>query len=393
MIEFNYMRWLSVLKIFKNDDKEKINYEKLNEIIKILNVMLKIVFVLVIVLVLYVSTKVLAEWGVFNFISNILTVISPLFIGIFIAWLLNPIVNKLNKKGVNRVLGTIFTYIVFLVIVYLIMSSLIPILADEINSFVKSVPSYLDSLKGYTDNIFDKLSSPNFDITSTKLDFYKQIETLVTDFTAKLPATLVNTIKTFFSTLWSFVIGMIIGLYLLFDFDNSIKKIISFIPKKYQRTIDDICSRMDTTLKNFVQGTIIDASIIFFSCAIGFWFAGLKAPLLFALFCAVTNIIPYIGPYIGATPAVLVGYAQGPLVGTVVLIVNIVIQGIEGNFIQPLVMSKTMKLHPVTIIVGLLVFGYFFGILGMIISTPIISLVKVLFVFINEKYKLIEIEE
>ena len=382
-----------MLKIFKNDDKEKINYEKLNEIIKILNVMLKIVFVLVIVLVLYVSTKVLAEWGIFKFISNILAVISPLFIGVFVAWLLNPIVNKLNKKGVNRVLGTIFTYIVFLVIVYLVMSSLIPILLDELNSFVKSVPSYLDSLKGYTDNIFDKLSSPNFDITSTKLDFYKQIETLVTNFTAKLPEMLVNTIKTFFSTLWSFVIGMIIGLYLLFDFDNSIKKIISFIPKKYQKTIDDICSKMDTTLKNFVQGTLIDASIIFFSCAIGFWFAGLKAPLLFALFCAVTNIIPYIGPYIGATPAVLVGYAQGPLVGTVVLIVNIIIQGIEGNFIQPLVMSKTMKLHPVIIIVGLLVFGYFFGILGMIISTPIISLFKVLFVFINEKYKLIEIKE
>lgn len=382
-----------MLKIFKNNDNEKINYEQLNEIIKILNVMLKIVFVLVIVLVLYVSTKVLAEWGVFNIIANILTVISPLFIGIFVAWLLNPIVNKLNKKGVNRILGTTFTYVVFLAIVYLIMSSLIPILVQEINSFVKSVPSYLESLKGYTDNIFDKLSSPNFDITSTKLDFYKRIETFVTDFTAKLPETIVNTIKTFISTLWSFVIGMIIGLYLLFDFDNSIKKIISFIPKKYQGTLDDICSRMDTTLKNFVQGTLIDASIIFFSCAIGFWFAGLKAPLLFALFCAVTNIIPYIGPYIGAAPAILVGYAQGPLVGTIVLIVNIVIQGIEGNFIQPLVMSKTMKLHPVTIIVGLLVFGYFFGILGMIISTPIISLIKVLIVFINEKYKLVEIEE
>ena len=83
-----------MLKIFKNDDKEKINYEKLNEIIKILNVMLIIVFVLVIVLVLYVSTKVLAEWGIFKFISNILAVISPLFIGVFVAWLLNPIVNN-----------------------------------------------------------------------------------------------------------------------------------------------------------------------------------------------------------------------------------------------------------------------------------------------------------
>lgn len=381
-----------MVNMFKSSEKEKVDYKKLNEIIKIVNVILKIVFILVIVSVLYVSTRVLVEWGIFNFIKTILTVISPLFIGIFVAWLLNPIVNKLNKNGISRVWGTILTYLVFLIVVYLIISSLIPVLSNEINLFVKSVPGYLESLTKYTDNIFDKFNSSSIDMNVIKLDFYKQIETAVTNFTVKLPELSINLVKTLFSTLWSILLGMIIGLYLLFDFDNSIKKIISFIPLKYTKTIDKLCFEMDVTLKNFIQGTLIVSSIIFFVCAIGFWFAGLKAPVLFALFCAITNVIPYIGPYIGAAPAVIVGYAQGPLVGTIVLIVSICIQTIEGNFIQPLVMSKTMKLHPVTIIVGLLVFGYFYGILGMIISTPIISVLKILAVFFNNKYKIINIE-
>lgn len=378
---------------FKNSDKEKINYEKLNEIIKIVNVILKIVFILVIILVLYVGSKVLLEWGVFNFIKTILTVISPLFIGIFVAWLLNPIVKKLKKKGVNRVLGTCITYFVFLVIIYLICNSLIPILSEEINSFVKSVPTYLDNLKGFMDGIFAKFDSPNYDISTIKLDFYKKIELWALEFTDGMPQMILGLVKSFFSALWSFILGMIIGLYLLFDFDNSIKKIGSFIPKKFASPIDELCSKMDIALKNFIHGTLIVSSIIFLVCAIGFWFAGLKAPVLFALFAALTNIIPYIGPYIGAAPAVLVGYAQGPMVGTVVLIVSIVIQTIEGNFIQPMVMSKTMKLHPVTIIVGLLVFGYFFGIIGMIVSTPIISIFKIIFTFFNDKYKIFSISD
>lgn len=137
-------------------------------------------------------------------------------------------------------------------------------------------------------------------------------------------------------------------------------------------------------MKNFIQGTLIVSTIIFLVCSVGFWFAGLKAPVFFGLFCAITNIIPYIGPYIGAAPAVIVGYATSPLVGTVVLIICVAIQFIEGNFIQPLVMSKTMKLHPVTIIVGLLIFGYFFGIVGMIVSTPLMSIIKIILTFINE---------
>ena len=375
----------------KQSDKNKIDYGKINESISIINIILKIVFILVIILILYMGTKVLTDWGFFRFINIMLTILSPLFIGIVIAWLLNPIVTYMQRKNINRVAGTIITYIAFILVLYLVLNSVLPILSDEINEFAKNVPIILDKIQVFVDGIFDKFENPAFDINATKLELYTKVESAVIEYTSKLPEISINVIKGVFSTLWSIVLGFMIGLYLLFDFDNAIKKTISFIPRRVCDSLRSVVNKIDMALKNFIQGTLIVSTIIFLVCSVGFWFAGLKAPVFFALFCAITNIIPYIGPYIGAAPAVIVGYATSPLVGTVVLIICVAIQFIEGNFIQPLVMSKTMKLHPVTIIVGLLIFGYFFGIVGMIVSTPLMSIIKIILTFINEKYDIISI--
>lgn len=375
----------------KQSDKNKIDYGKINESISIINIILKIVFILVIILILYMGTKVLTDWGFFRFINIMLTILLPLFIGIVIAWLLNPIVTYMQRKNINRVAGTIITYVVFILVLYLVLNSVLPILSDEINEFAKNVPIILDKIQVFVDGIFDKFENPAFDINATKLELYTKVESAVIEYTSKLPEISINIIKGVFSTLWSIVLGFMIGLYLLFDFDNAIKKTISFIPRRICDSLRSVVNKIDIALKNFIQGTLIVSTIIFLVCSVGFWFAGLKAPVFFGLFCAITNIIPYIGPYIGAAPAVIVGYATSPLVGTIVLIICIAIQFIEGNFIQPLVMSKTMKLHPVTIIVGLLIFGYFFGIVGMIISTPLMSIIKIILTFINEKYDIISI--
>ena len=116
----------------------------------------------------------------------------------------------------------------------------------------------------------------------------------------------------------------------------------------------------------------------------------MKAPILFALFCAVTDVIPYFGPYIGAIPAVIVGFTISPITGICVIISILVVQLLENNFYQPLIMGHTMKLHPVTIMVGLLVFEHFFGIVGMIIATPCIACIKVILLFVLEQTGLIK---
>ena len=105
------------------------------------------------------------------------------------------------------------------------------------------------------------------------------------------------------------------------------------------------------------------------------------------------NVIPYAGPYIGGAPAVIVGFSQGTGIGIAVLVAIVLIQSIEGNVLQTLIISKTTKLNPVTIIIGLLLFGHFFGIVGMLLSTPIIGVLKVVVKYFNDKYEIINLKK
>ena len=183
---------------------------------------------------------------------------------------------------------------------------------------------------------------------------------------------------------------MIIGFYLLIGFDNVNDTIITIFPNRHQKNARELITEINTSLRKFVEGTLLDSTLVFIITSIGLWLVGLRAPLLFGLFCGLTNVIPYAGPYIGGAPAAIVGFSQSPTIGILVLVVVAVIQFLEGNFIQPLIMSKTTKLHPVTIMLGLLIFGHFWGILGMLISTPIISVLKSVILYFDEKYDILD---
>jgi predicted PurR-regulated permease PerM len=123
---------------------------------------------------------------------------------------------------------------------------------------------------------------------------------------------------------------------------------------------------------------------------IGLIISGISSPLLFAIFCGITNIIPYFGPYIGGIPTVIVAFSISPMCGIIAAITIIIVQFIDGNIINPIVVGKATDIHPITIVIGLLVFEHYFGIIGMIIATPVIGAIKILFHFFNEKYGLID---
>ena len=145
------------------------------------------------------------------------------------------------------------------------------------------------------------------------------------------------------------------------------------------------------TLVNYIQGILITITLVFIGNAIGFSIAGLKAAILFALFCGVTNAIPYVGPYIGAVPAAIVGFSQDIKTGIIVIISAVVVQLLDNTIFTPLVQSKGLKLHPVTIIISLLLFGKLFGIIGMIFAAPVVAVIKVIFTYFNDKYEFIKL--
>lgn len=367
--------------------KEKVDTEKLNEAITIGNKILKLTYALIIIALMGGTIFLLRTLNIFPIIGTLLGVISPFFIGFIIAWLLNPIVNKLTDHGMKRGLATVIVFVLFLALIYLFCLAVIPSLVSQINDIAKMVPDILDNLKEIVDKIFVKLSTEtNIDMSSVKTNFLTYIENFAKNVSTDLPTKIITIVQNLVSGIGKLAVGLVIGFYLLFNFHNFSKHFMNIVPKRFKNSAERLLDEIGSIIYKFINGTFIDCFVLFLISCVGFSLIGLKAPVFFAFFCAITNVIPYIGPYIGGAPAMLVGFTMSPLTGLLTLLFMIVVQTIEGNFLQPMIVGKKLDLKPVTIVISLLIFGHFFGIIGMIIATPIVAILKAIYLFYDEKY-------
>lgn len=374
----------------KDKDNEKLDIPKLNEIIKVSRNILKIMFAFMIIGLILVTTYLIKEWKLINFLGAVLSILSPFFIGIIIAWLLDPIVTWLQKNGFKRAIATVMVFLSFISLVVLLFVLLIPSFADQINEFIGSAPNVLNNIKNFGENLFDKLNNIyDYDFTNIKEQLYGGLSNVVSGLTVTLPNKVISIASSIVSGGLNIIFGLFIAFYMLFDFNNVRKHLFNLLPKSIHADAITLTDRLNKTLKSYVQGTLLIMLLLFIFQSITLAIAGLSSPMLFGMFCAVTNVIPYIGPYIGGIPAIIVGFTISPATGIFTLLAVVIAQFLESYFLNPIVMSKTMKLHPVTIMIGLLIFGHFFGILGMVLATPIISCIKIIFNFFNEKYEIV----
>jgi len=374
----------------KKEIPEEIDKKKVNELVCLSKNILKIAYIILIVVGIYAVTILLKEWKLLDFFKTIIKIIAPLFIGLVLAWLLDPLVTKISKKGINRLLSTAIVFVGLIAIIVLFGWLIAPTLGDQINEIVATAPSIIENIINFFENIIDNLSRIyDYDLSDIKLNIVEAFNNIFLSITVDLPKTLVNIVKSVVNGGINIIFGLFIAFYMLLDFNNVRRHLLTFIPKKVHSEFITVTDKLNRMLKNYVQGTFLIMFLLFICQSIGFSIAGLKAPLVFGLFCAITNIIPYFGPYIGGIPAVIVGFTMDPLTGIFCLISVVTCQFLESYFLNPVVMSKTMKLHPVTIMIGLLIFGHFFGILGMILSTPVIACSKLIFNHFNDKYQIL----
>lgn len=370
-----------------NNKKEKLDIEGVNEIVKTGSKILNLFYVVMVFLIIMGVIFLCKTLNIFPILFTILSVVSPFFLGFIIAWLLNPIVNKLTDKGMRRGWAVALVYLMLVVLIYLFCLAIIPALVDQLNEMAKTAPELLLNVKDLINNIFVKLSNgTNIDMTNVKMQFMNYLEDFSKNLTTDLPSKIVSIVQGLISGVGKFLVGAVIGFYLLMNFNNVTKFLINMVPKKFKGDVEKLSNNISEVLFGFVNGTFLDSLILLVINIIGFSLIGLNAPVLFAVFCVVTNIIPYVGPYIGGIPAILVGFTQSPLIGTLILVFIVATQSIEGNFLHPIIMGRKMDLHPVTIVISLLIFEHFFGIMGMVVATPVVAVLKVIYVFLDEKF-------
>lgn len=321
--------------------------KKLKELVLIL-----VAIILVVFLIKYLN--------IFNYLGIILTVLIPLFIGFIYAWIFNPLIIKLSKK-VNRNIVCILFFMLFVFLFSLFIYYLVPMFYREILEFIEMLPSVLSKIE----------------IKVESIGLRDMLDKLISFVMNSLPNYFISFVKGTFKYVGVIVIGLILGLYISFDYEKIVSNIYGIVPKKYKCVVVNLSQDVSSTVRKCVNGTLLVASFVFVLDTICFFIVGLENALLLGMICGVTDLIPYVGPYIGGGIAVLVGFTESKRLGILCLIVCLVVQVIESYVLQPMVMSKSIKISPVLIIVGLLLFGRMFGVFGMIMATPILAMIKV----------------
>lgn len=299
--------------------------------------------VLTILLIFLVSLYIIRMLKLTGICCMILSILNPLFFGYILSWIIKPIVDKIKF---NRVVTTLIIYLIFIGIITLILFNLIPLIITETKRIIPIIKYYINHNRVVL-KIYESLNIKNILTTNIK--------------------TMNDCLNNIFGVTLNIIYSLIFGFYFLIRKDSF--DYFKFIPRKLRNNIS-------RDLRLYIKSILLDTLFMFIILSISFKIIGLSSPYIFALFCAITNIIPYIGPYIGGVPAVLIGLTKSLKVGIIVTITIILVQTIENNIIQPLIVSKNVNLNPILILIGVIIFSHFFGILGMIISTPIVLIVR-----------------
>jgi len=309
----------------------------------------------------------------------VLKVLFPFIIAAMIAYLLHPIVERLSREGMPRVLAILIIYALFFGITGVALFKGVPVFLSELRGFDDEIASYAAMYHNQMDHLYHTTPEVTHDHFNRVI---AKAELGLKHFIGKIVAFLTWMFQSFFTLL----IIPFLAFYFLKDV-NGIKKGCSrLVPRKWRKEAIDLFRDMDQSLGSYIRGQLYVCAILSVIAAGGLWLLKVPYPLIFGTFIGATDIIPYFGPLIGAVPVVLL--AATISVRTVIFVLLLVglVQLLEGNVVEPLIVGKTVDIHPVYIMLSLTIGGELAGVIGMLFAVPIFVVGRVFIHHLRDRY-------
>ncbi|AHI55406.1 AI-2E family transporter [Listeria ivanovii] len=316
------------------------------------------------------------------------TLFMPILVAGFLFYLFNPLVLFLEKRKVPRILSVIIIFIAFIGLIVLAVMQLGPTLAEQVTGLAKAIPGYWQDFEKWLQGISKNSSLQGVDLKA-------ELEKLNISL-PKIMSVVVDGVASSFGAIISFVSGFVMILvtvpfivfYMFKDGHKFVESSGKFFPAAIRTEAKQIIKEMNKTISTYISSQAIDCLVVGLFTFIGYLIIGQPYALLFGLIAGATNIIPYLGPFIGAAPAVIVALFTSPLQALLVIIVVTIVQQLDSNLLSPYIMGKSLSIHPLTIIIILIVAGNLAGIFGMILGVPVYAVVKTIIMNVNRLIKL-----
>lgn len=345
-------------------------------------------FMLILIgIVIFIFDQVSYIFKPFIIVFN--TIVAPIIVSLILYYLFNPIVNLMERYNISRLWGVIILFLVIIGVISLAINLLIPVISSQIKTFGTNFPHYITKVNQFIDNITKYTVASNF---------YSQIQDYLNSLANKIPSMISDYFNGFGSKVKNIAetvvnVGVVIVTtpFVLFfmlkdghrfkDFSTKI------VPPKFRKDYHDLLDKMSVQVGSYIQGQIIVSLCIGVLLFIGYSIIGLDYGLILACIAAVTSVVPYIGPTIAISPAIIIALITSPIMLLKLIVVWTAVQFIEGHFISPNIMGKTLQIHPLTIIFILLSAGNLLGVVGVILGIPAYAILKVLVSHLYFLYK------
>jgi predicted PurR-regulated permease PerM len=314
-------------------------------------------------------------------------IVPPLLIAVAVVYLLNPLVSALERRGVPRVAGAGIVYVLFLCIVALVVSLLVPVVARQVAQVVDHFPDYLADAQATIRRVAARFGQePNF-----RLDAEQVREWLSAGENRQTVTRYLTGLRSVTSSLISgliiFVLGPVMAFYLLVDLPRLNRGAMALVPPSRREEIRGLMDRIGQAVGGFFRGQLLVALFVGVASSIGLWIIGLPFWLLVGMVAGVFNLVPLVGPFIGGGLAVIIALVSGePIKAVWAALVLLAVQQIDNHLISPNVMGRTVQLHPVVVMLALLVGASFAGLFGMLVIVPLVAVAKIVFLFMWSKY-------
>jgi predicted PurR-regulated permease PerM len=328
-------------------------------------------------------------------------VLLPFAAAVVLGYLLDPVVDRLERLGMNRLGATLFIIACFAFVLILISILIVPVLWRQLESFIEALPAYAVKLQELISGEIGRLSREYGGGLIDKLGLGKdagaELATATNDLVAqaaKWAASFLNSLLTRGAALINLisllVVTPVVTFYMLLDWDRMVATIDGLIPPRHRETVRELALQINTAMAGFLRGQSLVCLFLGAWYGIGLSLIGLNFGLLIGIMAGVLSFIPYVGSLtaliLASTVAIVQDWPQWNLLAFSLAVV-LAGQFLEGNILSPMLVGESVGLHPVWLIFALLAFASLFGFTGLIAAVPVAAAAGVILRFAVARYR------
>ncbi|NLY80944.1 MAG: AI-2E family transporter [Lysinibacillus sp.] len=358
------------------------------------NLLFSLIILLLLGCVIYIFNKVSFIFYPLQVLFEV--VVLPGVLAVILYYLFRPFLFFL-ERWIPRIWSILIIFLLAISAITLLVLLVFPFLRDQFTNLVHEFPVYFMAVVEGTVTFLNNsgaselFSRYNIDYDKVLTDVTNNLITTVRETFANIATTVASGITGFVSAVTGIILSLVtvpfILFYLLYEGEKFPKFILRIFPPRMRNDVSKVMKDMDHQISHYILGQILVSFCIGIMMTIGFLIIGLDYAFLLGFLAMITSVVPYLGPAIAITPAIIIAIVNSPFMVVKLIIVWTIVQLIEGKFITPNIMGTSLKVHPITIIFVLLTAGSLFGVAGVVLGIPGYALLKVLVTYLFDLFK------